>query len=144
MGDLSDVHPVATARARLLTRERVTSLLGDPEQIGTHNEPPYPCVVLSDPPGNDRYARHLIAPVLQVEVIGDLDGTPGKPMLRKILYRVIEELVAFAESEQTDPTQPVVTGVVPSGGGGYVPLPNGQPRYLATVTMYMHPPLVTP
>lgn len=138
MGDLTDVDPVAVARAFLLTRSAVTEALGG-DQIGSHNEPPYPCVVLSDPPGNDRFMRHLIAPLLQIEVLGDMDGSPGKPALRRVLYRILQELATLPEHPCV-PGQPVVTDVVTSGGGGWVPMPTGQPRYLATVQMFMHPP----
>lgn len=109
------------------------------DRVGPRNEPPYPCVVLTDPPGTDLSLRHLIAPTLQIEVLGDMDGSPGKPELREILYTILEELVALADSVQDDPTQPVVTAVTSTGGGGWVPMPTGQPRYLATVQMHLHP-----
>ena len=144
MGHLTRADPVAAARAWLLTRTTVSTALGGTGRVGSHNEPPYPCVVLTDPPGNDLTLRHLIAPILQIEVLGDMDGSPGKPALREILYTVLEELVLLTDTPQTDPTQPVVTAVTSSGGGGWVPMPNGQPRYLATVTMHMHPSPVTP
>lgn len=141
MGHLTKADPVAVARAWLLSRPALTNLLGEVGGVGSHNEPPYPCVVLTDVPGSDLGARHLIAPGLQIEVLGDIDGSPGKPALRAILYTVIEELVALSDSEQQDPAMGVVTGIVSTGGGGWVPLPTGQPRYLATVQMYMHPPI---
>lgn len=139
MGHLTRADPVAVARAWLLSRQAVTTALGGADRVLADNEPPYPCVVLTDPPGNDRDLRHLIAPMLQIEVMGDMDGSPGKPALREILYTVLEELVVLAESEQTDPAQPVVTAVTSTGGGGWVPMPTGQPRYIATVQMHMHP-----
>lgn len=139
MTSLADLHPVAVARTWLLTRSRVTDLLGGSDGIGVRNEPPYPCLVLSDPPGDDRFGRHLIAPLLQIEVMGDLDGNPGRNALRSLYYTVLEELVLLPE-QPTDPADPfVVTEVVPTGGGGYVPLPTRQPRYLGTVRMFMHP-----
>jgi hypothetical protein len=141
VGHLTRADPVAAARAWLLTRQSVTDALGGPDRIGADNVPPYPCVVLTDPPGDDRFLRHLVAPILQVEVLGDMDGSPGKPVLREILFTVLEELVALSDSVQTDPTVGVVTAVTSSGGGGWVPLPTGQPRYLATVQIHMHPPL---
>lgn len=138
MGHLYEADPIGVARTWLLTRSAVTSLLGDPEGIGPDNDPPYPCIVLTDPPGSDLGLRHLIAPLLQVEVIGDPDGTPGKPALRRLLYTVLEELAALPD-QNYGPGQPVVTHVESSAGGGWSPLPTGQPRYLSTLRLYMHP-----
>lgn len=138
MGDLSTVDPIAVARTWLNSRTAVTDALGGPDRIGPYNEPPYPRVRLTDPPGNDRDLTHLVAPLLQVEVYGDPDGSIGKPELRRILYIVLQELRAIREQE-FGPGETVVTDVVSTGGGGYSPEPTGQPRYLATVALYMHP-----
>lgn len=138
MGHLTEVDPVATARTWLLSRQAVTDALGGPDRVGPVNEPPYPCVRLTDPPGSDRSLRHLIAPLLQVEVYGDMDGSPGKPVLRRILYTVLEELAALPD-QPTAPGESVVTAVISTGGGGWTPEPTGQPRYIATVQMFMHP-----
>ena len=94
--------------------------------------------VRADPPGDDRTLVHLIAPVVQIEVYGDPDGSPGKPALRRILYTVLQSLARLPETP-TVAGEPVVTAVVSTGGGGWSPEPTGQPRYLATVRMYMHP-----
>lgn len=112
-------------------------MLGNPEAIGPANEPPYPCIVLTDPPGSDLGLRHLVAPLLQVEALGDPDGSPGKPALRRLLYTVLEELKALPD-QRFGPGETVVTEVESSAGGGWSPLPTGQPRYLATVRLYMH------
>lgn len=137
------VDPVAVCRTWLLADIAVTDLLGGPEQVGTENEPPYPCIVLTDPPGDDRTLRHLIAPLVQVEVMGDIDGRHGKPELRAILYRALARLAALPD-QAYGPTDAVVTNVESSGGGGWVPLPTGQPRYLSTIRLYMHPPREVP
>jgi hypothetical protein len=143
---LATIHPVALARAYLLTLSEVTSRLpGEHDGIGVRNEPPYPCIVLTDVPGNDRAGRHLIAPMLQIEVLGDLDGTPSRTDLRGLYYDVLDALVdlpawqASAERNESAAFGSVVTEVVPTGGGGWVPLPTRQPRYLGTVQMFMHP-----
>lgn len=138
MGELFEVDPIGLARPWLLQREAVTFALGGPDRVLPKNEPPYPCVVLTDPPGNDRDLTHLLAPLLQIEVLGDLDGTPGKPALRRILYIVLSELKLMAEQDFA-PWDTVVTNVGSTGGGGWSPLPNGQPRYLATVQIHAHP-----
>ena len=138
MGDLADADPVAIARTHLLADPKVTEVLGGADRVGARNQPPYPCVRLTDPPGDDRTLVHLIAPVVQIEVYGDPDGSPGKPALRRILYTVLQSLARLPETP-TVAGEPVVTAVVSTGGGGWSPEPTGQPRYLATVRMYMHP-----
>lgn len=140
MGDLADVDPVALARTWLMGRPRVIAVLGG-ARFPARNEPPYPCVRLTDPPGDDRSLTHLLAPLVQVEVLGDVDGTPGKPVLRRILYTVLQELT-YLPDQEFGPGEVVVTSVTASGGGGFVPEPNGQPRYIATVRMHAHPPTV--
>lgn len=143
MGDLTEADPVAVLRPWILASPEVENVLGGPDRVHAEHRPPYPCVVLTDPPGSDLGLRHLIAPIVQVEVIGDPDGTPGKPALRRALYTVLQRIRDLPDTVQSDPTQAVVTAVVSTGGGGWSPLPTGQPRYLATVQVYLHPPATT-
>lgn len=144
MGHLTEADPVAVLLPWLQTSEEVTTAFGGPDRVGPYNRPPYPCAVLTDPPGNDRDLRHLIVPLVQIEVLGDPDGTPGKHVLRRCLYAILERIKALPDTVQDDPEKPVVTHVQSTGGGGYLPLPTGQPRYLSTVQVFMHPPRVTP
>lgn len=146
MPRLDEVDPIAVTRPFLTVHPQVvaafTPFLGDggiDDHITPRNEPPYPHVTLTDPPGDDRSLRHLIAPLMQVEVHGDLDGTHGKPLLRSLLYVILGALVELPDTPAA-PGQPVVTNVSSAGGGGWVPEPTGQPRYLATVRLHMHPP----
>lgn len=139
MPDIYDVDPVAIARAALLADEGMSAALGGDDRVGPYNEPPYPRLQLSDPPGNDRDTRHLIAPMVMIEALGDLDGTPGRPALRRILYRAITVLRDLPQVPVTDFEQTVVTGVGSTGGGGWAPLPNGQPRYITTLQIFAHP-----
>lgn len=138
MGDLADVDPVAIARAALLADQRLQDALGDGDRVGPYNRPPYPRLRLTDVSGDDRYLTHLIAPQLQIEALGDVDGSPGKPALRRILYIALQVLVAIPRTPSL-PGEPVVTNVGSTGGGGWSPLPNDQPRYLATVQIHAHP-----
>jgi hypothetical protein len=108
------------------------------EHFTDRNEPPYPHVRLLDPPGSDRGLQHGLAPLLQIEVLGDLDGSHSKPLLRRILYVILGALAELPDIP-AQPGQSVVSYVESSGGGGYVPEPTGQPRYIATVRMHMHP-----
>jgi hypothetical protein len=110
--DLAAADPVSVVVARLRrpgdTRVRAELGLGPDDDasahIGSRNVPPYPRLIISDPPGgSNRGLRWLMSPSVQVEAVGDLDGRPGE-----------------------------------------VPLPNGQPRYLSTVGVYLHPPQPQP
>ena len=144
MPSLADTDVLAAANRFLNARDDVIEALGGGGRIGARNKPPYPRARLTDPPGNDRQMRHLIAPTIQIEVLGDPD-TPGqKPMLRRACYTILQALAELPELQATGAWpriegEPVITGVESTGGGGYVPLPPDQPRYLATLRFYAHP-----
>lgn len=145
MGDLSQVDPVGLSRAWLLQDADLGAALGatSPEdfvrRLGPYNEPPYPRLVLTDPPGDDRYLDYLVAPVMQIEVLGDFDGTVTKATLRTILYRHVLPRLRAMSQQEFGPKDPVITNVGSTGGGGWSPLPGDQPRYLATVQIHGHP-----
>jgi hypothetical protein len=144
VADLVDTDVVALARRFLAAHTRLTEELGGEGRVASLNEPPYPRIRLSDPPGNDRTLTHLIAPLLQVEVLGDIGVTGQKPMLRRVLYVALQALRDLPEAQALGDWariegEPVVTYVESTGGGGFVPEPTGQPRYLATVRLYVHP-----
>jgi hypothetical protein len=106
--------------------------------------PPYPRLIISDPPGgSNRGLRWLMSPSVQVEAVGDLDGRPGEAALRRLLFVALADLAAIPD-DPTAPGEPVVTAVTADGSAGKVPLPNGQPRYLSTVGVYLHPPQPQP
>lgn len=144
MGDLVDTDVLALTRRYLLSLPSVTEVLGGEGRVGPRNEPPYPMLRLTDPPGDDRSLNHLIAPLVQFEMYGDPAATGQKPMLRKALYRVLQEMgrlperQALGEFEHRE-HEPWVTNVGSTGGGGYVPEPTGQPRYIATLRLHVHP-----
>lgn len=144
MGRLADTNVVALSRRFLLSLPEVTAALGGEGRVGSTNEPPYPRVRLNDPPGDDRGLTHLIAPLLQVEVLGDPGLSGQKPILRDALYDVLQALARLPEMQALgefarEDREPVITAVTSTGGGGYVPEPTGQPRYLATVRLHCHP-----
>lgn len=144
MADLADTDVVALARRYLAAHPGVTEALGGEGRVASLNEPPYPRIRLSDPPGDDRGMTHLIAPLLQVEVLGDPGVTGQKPLLRRALYRALQALSGLPEAQALGEwgrieDEPVVTAVTSTGGGGYVPEPPNQPRYLATVRLHVHP-----
>lgn len=140
MPDLVDADPVAVARAYLTTHAEVLEALGGPDRISANNEPPYPHLGMLDTPGgSDRDLQWLIAPEISLTLWGDMDGSPGKAVLRRTLYVVLQALRDMPDVP-TVPGQPVVTHVQSTGAGGWSPEPTGQPRYLARVQMFMHPP----
>lgn len=134
---LVEVDPAALAIAYLVAHDDVRAALGV-GLVGGVNRPPYPRVVVSDPPGDDRYLTWLIAPTLQIEAIGDLDGTPGKAALRRLAMTVVGALAEWPSAPAIE-GQPVITEVRSIGGLGWMPLPTGQPRYVATLRAWIHP-----
>jgi hypothetical protein len=138
--DLAAADPLAAARTWLLSHPAITW------PIESRNQAPYPCVVLTDPPsGSMRGARWLIAPELTLHALGDPDGSTGKAELRRILVVTLSALIELPDYP-TAPGAPVVTNVESSGSVGWSPEPTGQPRYVTSVRMYMHPPqaVITP
>jgi len=135
VGDLAAVDPLASARTWLLSHPAVLW------PVEPRNEAPYPRCVLTDPPGgSDRGLRWLLAPELTLHMLGDIDGTPGKAELRRMMYVTLEALFELPNFPPA-PGAPVVTSVESSGAVGWSPEPTGQPRYIASVRMYMHPGL---
>jgi hypothetical protein len=116
----------------------VLAALGGAGRIGLANEPPYPRVrVFETPAGSDGDLIRLISPEVQIEVYGDLDGSPGKAELRRIMYIVLGALRELPDAEAPF-GGPVVTAVRSSRPGGWIPEPTGQPRYVAGVRVYSH------
>jgi hypothetical protein len=137
--DLSLNDPIPRVVSWLTAHTEVTSALGGSGRVGALNAPPYPCIrVLDTAGGDDRDLRWLMAPEVQIEVYGDLDGSPGKEALRRILYTALGALTELPY-QPYDPEYPVVTDVTVSRSGGWVPEPSGQPRYLAAVKIWLHP-----
>lgn len=150
--DLAAADPVAVVVARLRrpgdTRVRAELGVGPDDDlgpcIGARNVPPYPRLIVSDPPGgSNRGLRWLMSPVVQIEAVGDLDGRPGKAALRRLLFVALQDIKGIPD-EATPPGEPVVTEVTSDGSAGDVPLPNGQPRYLSSVNVHLHPPQPQP
>lgn len=137
--DLADAHPLPRVLAWLSGHPAVTAALGGPGRVGRVNTPPYPRIRLTDTPGgSDRDVRWLIAPEIQVEVYGDLDGQPGNAALRRICYIALAAMRELPD-QPTPPGGPVITYVTSSRAGGPVPEPSGQPRYVAACQVWAHP-----
>ncbi len=140
MSDLVAADPLPRALAWLSAHPDLTAEIGASGRVGAYNEPPYPRLrILDTPGGDDRDLTWLIAVELQVEALGDLDGSPGKAQLRRILYTALG-LLRELPGQAPEPGDPVITHVGVSRSGGWVPEPSGQPRYLAAVRLWSHPP----
>lgn len=139
MADVVDADPAAVVIAYFHVHGALTEALNG-GGISARNEPPYPHLqVLDTPGGSDRALTWLIAPEVTIRAYGDLDGTPGKAVLRRVLYTALQALRDLP-NVPAGPGQPVVTAVDFTGAGGWLPEPTGQPCYVARPRLYMHPP----
>lgn len=137
--DIVRADPLPRVIQWLSGHAAVVAALGGPDRVGARNVPPYPRLIVTDPPGgDDRYMRWLMSKAVQIEAVGDLDGTPGKAALNTALYTALGVLAELPE-EEAPPGGPVVTAVRSAVAGGWSPLPSGQPRYVATVQVFAHP-----
>lgn len=137
--DLAAADPIPRVISWLGSHAAVTRALGAPGRVGADNVPPYPRLRVLDPPGGtDGALRWLLAPEIQIEALGDLDGSPGKAALRFMLYTALGALKELPDAP-AEPGQVVITSVAGLRGGGWARLPTGQPRYIASVTCHVHP-----
>jgi hypothetical protein len=136
--DLAAADPVPAVIEWLGSHPVVTAALGGAGRVGFDNAPPYPRLrVTEGTGGDDRDLRWLLAPEVQIEALGDLDGSPGKEALRQALYTALGALAELPDQPST--AGPVITAVRSSRAGGWVPEASGQPRYLAAVRVHVHP-----
>jgi hypothetical protein len=139
---LEDVDAVPPVIAYLSGHPDVTAMLGGPDRVDGENEPPYPRLRVADVPGGreDLHAE-IIAQRIQVEALGTVDGpTVGKAELRRILYTALRLLKQLPAAPEGTSDSTVISDVSSAVGGGYVPLADGRPRYVATITATAHPP----
>lgn len=137
----ADVDPVALVYQWLRDHPATPLLLGGPEHVTGIPETPWPHVAVDDGFAGDTREGWSGEFEVSLEVLGAPDGTPGKADLRNLAYRVLDQLRALPEADVTDPTQPVVSKVRPSGVFAWSPLSNGQPRYVLGVIVTVRPPL---
>lgn len=137
--DIVRADPLPRVLTWLGGHAAVLAALGGTGRVGARNEPPYPRLIITDPPGgDDRQLLWLMSKAVQVEAVGDLDGTPGKAALSALLYTALGALVELPD-QPTPPDGPVITAVRSAVAGGWSPLPTGQPRYVATLQVFAHP-----
>ncbi|MFD9947705.1 hypothetical protein ACFWYW_46435 [Nonomuraea sp. NPDC059023] len=140
MTGLPDADPLPPVIAHLTGHPAVTAALGGPGRVGDGNDPPYPRLRVTDPPGGRENLRtRVVGQRIQIEALGTLDGPAlGKKALRDILYTALQALLELPEAP-AGTGQTVITEVESAAGGGYVPLADGRPRYVAVVTVTAHP-----
>lgn len=137
--NLARADPIPRIIGWLNTHSFVLSEIGGPGRVGPDNVPPYPRLrVLEVPGGDDRDLRWLLATAVQIEAYGDLSGAPGKAALRRLLY-VALRAVAEIPDQAAPVGGPVITAVSSASAGSWSPEPSGQPRYVASVLVHVHP-----
>ena len=143
MDSLLAADPVARIVAHL--QAALTPAPGDTENalagcrtVSAHNEPPYPCIVVSDPPGGDvGRGQWIVRTAVQIEVMGAPDGSVARSTLKAVAYAAIARLASLPEAPY-DPFWPTITDVT-AAAPGWSPMPSGQGRYLFRATVTSHP-----
>lgn len=136
---LVGADPLRRAVGHLSRSPVVAGALGGPGRVGGTNAPPYPRLLVTDPPGGDlRSGRWLTATSVQLELYGDPDATQTRDQLRRAMLTVLAELVRLPEAPP-GPGEPVITAVTLDGGVGFSATATRQKRYLAGATIWAHP-----
>lgn len=140
--ELADADPVGAATGWLAGHTRLIELheqlaTGEGRWVGTLNAPPFPRLRIADSNADLRAMTGLQDVTLSFDVLGDLDGRPGKAALRRFAVATLEALAEITE-------QPHVGGCVFSritpGGPYWSPLaPGSQPRYVVSATLRFRP-----
>jgi len=141
-GVLADADAVAVALAWLQNHERLAAEVGG---ISGIVESPWPRIVVSSGAGGDLGdLRWNIRQEVQLEVLGDPDGRPGKAALWRIAMLAVSALAELQDRDDVPPGVPVVSGVDANGAVVWSPLANGQHRWVISVYLTLHPPQVMP
>lgn len=142
-GTQADVDALSVVLAHLKAHVDVTALFG--ASLSGLIEGPWPHLMVTDGPGGDlREGRWSYEQEILFEVYGDPDGRPGKAALRNMAARVLAAIKELPDLPVTDPTQPVVSRVRPTGVHVWNPLSNGQGVYTTSVMVTVRPPRVLP
>lgn len=136
---LADADPVSVILAWLQQSPAAADALGGPGRVSGIPEAPWPHLLVGHGPGGDlRDLNWVISPEVTLEVYGDPGGWPGKAELRRILLRCAAAAQARVEAPHV-PGEPVISGIRPSGVLVWAPLVDGQPRWLMTLSVTLHP-----
>ncbi len=136
---IADADPVAVVLAWLAEHPRVQEALGGPGRVSGLAEAPWPRLRVAAGPGGDlRTLTWATAPEVALELYGDPAGWPGPAAMRHTLLTC-----ALAATELPDaqpaPGRPVVSDVRPSGMLIDSPLATGQPRWVMSLILTLHP-----
>lgn len=137
--ELADADPVSEVLAWLTQHPKVAEALGGPGRVSGIAEGPWPHLSVGHGPGGD--LRGLVwatSPEVQLEVYGDPGGWPGRGELRRVLLLCAAAAKELVEAPHT-PGRPVISGIRPSGLLIWSPLVDGQPRWLLSLSVTLHP-----
>lgn len=139
MATLADTDAIAIVLGWLTGHAGVLAAFGGATHVSGLNEPPYPHLrVAGSPGGSDGDLTWVVSPEVLVETCGDPDGSPGSAALRRLHYVALlaaKELPGRAHTSAT----PVVCDVAPTSSAQSLPLPLGQPRWVSTLRVTLHP-----
>ncbi|MFI6447815.1 hypothetical protein [Kitasatospora sp. NPDC050543] len=139
MRDLASLDAELLVVDWLSNHEAMTGVLGGKGRVGARNAPPYPRIRITQIPGGAAAGwRWLGTFHIQVEALGDLDRSTGRPALRLAFSTAVKALHELTVRPAL-PGQPVVTAVQALSTGGWLPEPTGQGRYLGVVALTAHP-----
>lgn len=141
MARLEDADAVPPVIAYLSAHPDVTAALGGSGRVGGEHEPPYPRIRVADAPGGrEDLDTGIVGQRITIEALGPLDGpTIGKAALRRIVYTALRAIAELPTAPEGTTEMVVVSGVSSSVAAGYVPLADGRPRYVATLTAIVRP-----
>lgn len=111
--------------------------------VSTEVEAPFPHLRVTPAEGGSLESlRWQHSAAVQIEAIGDPSGLPGMADLRRRLMVAVAAMGQLSEQVVTDPASTVVTFVEgTSGAPVWSPLPEGNPRWLATFVVGVRPGL---
>ncbi|WP_435059865.1 hypothetical protein [Streptomyces sp. bgisy060] len=137
--NLANADPVSVMLAWLQHHPRVAEALGGPGRVSGIPEAPWPHLRVMHGPGGDlRTLTWATEPEVILEVYGDPGGWPGQAELRRVLLTCATAATGLTEAPHS-PDQPVVSGVRPSGALLWAPLVDGQPRWIMSLSVALHP-----
>jgi hypothetical protein len=140
--ELADADPVGGATGWLAGHADLAALqaelaTGEGRWIGTYNAPPYPRLRITDTSADLMLFRGPQDVTLSIDVLGDIDGRPGKAQLRRFAVAVIEcldQLTYVPEAGGCVFSLATVTGPY------WSPLPPAnQPRYVLSAQLRSRP-----
>ncbi|OEJ21115.1 hypothetical protein [Streptomyces subrutilus] len=136
---LADADPVSELLAWLQQSTGVADALGGPGRVSGIPEAPWPHLVVTHGPGGDlRDLTWATSPEVTLELHGDPGGWPGRAELRRILLLCATAAKKVVEAPHV-PGLPVISGIAPSGTLIWSPLVDGQPRWILTLAVTIHP-----